>query len=117
MVKNMLASARDVRDLGLVPGLGRFPAGGHGKPCQYSCLENHMDRGAWRATVHRVTKSWTGLQRLSAYALQKVRMERVNFLFSPQDSLIQQKWGTNLALPGSSFESLLIGRELKGVRK
>ena len=76
-----------------------------------------MDRGAWRATVHRVTKSWTGLQRLSAYALQKVRMERVNFLFSPQDSLIQQKWGTNLALPGSSFESLLIGRELKGVRK
>ena len=102
---------------GSIPESERSSRGGHDHPLQYSCLENHMDRGAWRATVHRVTKSWTGLQRLSAYALQKVRMERVNFLFSPQDSLIQQKWGTNLALPGSSFESLLIGRELKGVRK
>ena len=103
--------------MGLIPVLGRFPAEGHGNPLHYSCLENPMDRGAWRATVHRVTNSWTGLQRLSTFALLKVGMERVNFLFSPQDSLIQQKWATDLALPGSSFESRLIGRELKGVRK
>ena len=46
-------------DTGLIPGLGRSPGGGHGNPLQYSCLENLMDRGAWRATVHGVTKSWT----------------------------------------------------------
>ena len=48
-------------DLGSVPGLGRFPGGRHGNPLQYSCLENPVDRGAWRATVHRVTKSRTRL--------------------------------------------------------
>ena len=46
-------------DLGLIPGLGRCPGEGHGNPLQYSCLENPMDRGAWPATVHGVTKSWT----------------------------------------------------------
>ena len=52
-------------DLGLIPRLGRFPGGGHGNPLQYSCLENPMDRGAWWATVHRVAKSWTLINRLS----------------------------------------------------
>ena len=52
-------SAHNAGDLGLIPGLGRSPGGGHGNPLQYSCLENPMDRGAWRATVHGVTKSWT----------------------------------------------------------
>ena len=43
-----------------VPGLGRSPGGGgHGNPLQYSCLENPMDRGVWRATVYRVANSWT----------------------------------------------------------
>ena len=56
MVKNLLANAGDVRDKGLIPGLGRSPGGGHGNPPQYSCLENPMDRGAWRATVHGVTE-------------------------------------------------------------
>ena len=54
MVKNLLANAGDVRDAGPIPGSGRSPGGGHGNPLQYSCLENPMDRGAWRATVHRV---------------------------------------------------------------
>ena len=54
-------SARNVRDLGSIPGLGRSPGGGHGKPLQYLCLENPMDRGAWWATVHAVTKSQTQL--------------------------------------------------------
>ena len=48
-----------VGDVGLNPGLGRPPGGGHGNPLQYSCLENLMDRGAWWATVHGVAKSWT----------------------------------------------------------
>ena len=61
MIKNLPASAGDVRDMGSIPGLGRFPGGGHGNPLQYSCLENPMDRGAWWATVHRITKSWTQL--------------------------------------------------------
>ena len=45
-VKNLPADARDIRDMGSIPGSGRFPSGGHGNPLQYSCLENPMDRGA-----------------------------------------------------------------------
>ena len=52
-------STCSVGDLGLIPGLGGSPGGGHGNPLQYSCLENPGDRGAWRATVHGVTKSQT----------------------------------------------------------
>ena len=54
-------SACNAGDLGSVPGLGRSPGEGNGYPLQYSCLENPMDRGAWRATVHGVTKSQTRL--------------------------------------------------------
>ena len=56
MVKNLPANVGDVRDIASIPGLGRSPGGGHGKPLQYSCLENPMDRGVWRATVHGVAK-------------------------------------------------------------
>ena len=56
MVKNLPANVGDVRDIDSIPGLGRSPGGGHGNPLQYSCLENPMDRGAWRATVHGVAK-------------------------------------------------------------
>ena len=52
-------SARNVGDLGLIPGLGKSPGPGNDNPLHYSCLENSMDRGAWRATVLGVTKSWT----------------------------------------------------------
>ena len=51
VIKNLLANAGDVRDVGSVPGLGRCPGVGNGNPLQYSCLENPMDRGAWEATV------------------------------------------------------------------
>ena len=61
VVKNPSASAGDIRDMGSIPGSGRSPGEGHGNPLQYSCLENPMDRGAWWATVHGVTKSWTRL--------------------------------------------------------
>ena len=59
MVKNLPANAGDIRDADSVTGSGRSPGGGHNNPLQYSCLENPVDRGAWRATVHRVAKSWT----------------------------------------------------------
>ena len=59
VVKNLPANAGDIRDMASIPGLRRSPGGGHGNPLQYSCLENPMDRGAWWATVHRVTQSWT----------------------------------------------------------
>ena len=49
-----------------VPSLGQ--EGGNGNPLQYSCLENPMDRGAWQATVHRVTRRWTHLQQLNTQA-------------------------------------------------
>ena len=52
MVKKLPASAGDVRKERSIPGLGRSPGGGHGNPLQSSCLESHMDRGAWLATVH-----------------------------------------------------------------
>ena len=55
------ASAYNVGHLGSIPGSGRFPGEGNGKPLQYSCLENPMDGGTWQATVREVTKSWTGL--------------------------------------------------------
>ena len=56
VVKNLLANAGDARDSGLIPGSGRSPGVGNGNPLQYSCLENPMDRAAWRATVHGVAR-------------------------------------------------------------
>ena len=58
VVKNLPADTEDIRDVGSIPGSGRFPGGGHGNPLQYSCLENAMDRGAWKAAVHTVSKNW-----------------------------------------------------------
>ena len=56
MVKNPPASAGDIRVVGVVAQSGRSPGGGHGNPLQDSCLENPMDRGAWQATVQRVSE-------------------------------------------------------------
>ena len=68
VVKNLPASAGDTRDVGLIPGLGRAPGGGHGNPLQYSRLENPKDRGAWWAIVLRVAQSWTWLRQLGTQA-------------------------------------------------
>ena len=62
VVKNLPASAGDVEDEGSIPGLRRSLGRGQGNPLQYSCLENPIDRGAWRATVHGVTKGGTRLK-------------------------------------------------------
>ena len=56
LLKNMPANAEDLGDTSSIHGSGRSPGGGHSNPLQYSCLENPMDRGAWRATVSEVKK-------------------------------------------------------------
>ena len=66
MMKNLPAIAGDAGNAGSIPGLGRSPGEGNGNLLQYSCLENSMDRGAWRATIHGVAKSWT---QMSMYPL------------------------------------------------
>ena len=67
VVKNPSVNAGDIRDVSSIPGSGRSPGEGNGNPLQYSCLVNPMVRGAWRAIVHVVTKSWTRLKRLCTH--------------------------------------------------
>ena len=61
VVKNLPANAGNTGDSGSIPGWRRSPGGGNGNPLQYSCWENPMDRGAWWATVHEVSKNQTWL--------------------------------------------------------
>ena len=60
--KEYTCSAGDASDVGLVPGSGRSPAGGHGSPLQHSCQKNHVDRGAWWAMIHGCAESRTQLK-------------------------------------------------------
>ena len=94
VVKNPPASTGGMRDMGLIPGSGRSPEGGHDDPLQGSCLENPLDRGAWRATVYRVAKSRTGLKRPSSSSSTKLAsgngrrelvVENSGYLGSPRD--------------------------------
>ena len=57
VARKLRGNSGDVKDVDLIPGSGRSPAGGHGNPLQYSCLENPMDRRAWKDTVHRAARS------------------------------------------------------------
>ena len=61
VVKNLPANAGGAGNTGSIPGSGRCPGVGNGNPCQYSCLENSMDRAAWQTTVYGVAKNWTQL--------------------------------------------------------
>ena len=72
-INNLPANARDARDMGSIPGSGRFPGEGNGNPLQYSCLENLMDREAWTATVHGATKSQIGLSAHTCISVGWVR--------------------------------------------
>ena len=90
VVKNPPANAGDTGDLGSIPGLERCPRGEHGNLLQYSCLENPMDRGAWRAIVHRVAKSRTQLKRLSTHAhTHNLALTSPSFLFLINDDVNQ----------------------------
>ena len=83
MVENPPEKAGDPRDMGLIPGSGRSPGEWNGNPLQYSCLENSMNRGAWQATVHRVTKSQTGLKRLSVRVHTHTHTHTHTLIFIP----------------------------------
>ena len=74
VVKSPPAKVGDVRDSGLIPRSGRSPGGRHSNPLQYSCLENPMDRGAWWATAHWVTKGQTRLKQLSKHTLVTITL-------------------------------------------
>ena len=88
MVKNPPTNTGDVRDVGSIPGSGRSPGGGPGNPLQYSCLENPMDRGAGRATVHRIAQSQTQLKQLSTHA--RTHRKAVRGVIKIMDSGAQQ---------------------------
>ena len=72
MVKNPPANAGDLRDTASIPDSGRYPEGRNGNPLQYSCLENSMDREAWRATVHGVAKELDMTEYLSTKGIGKL---------------------------------------------
>ena len=76
-------SACNAGDQVWIPGLGRSPGEGSGYPFQYSCLENSIDKGAWRATDHGVTNNWTGLSDSDFSFLLLV----VTFSFPPKEDL------------------------------
>ena len=75
-------------DPGLIPGWGRSPGKGYSYPLQYSCLENYMDRGAWRATVHVVAESDTTEQQTLSLFTSKLNIEPLEATFWPLDSLM-----------------------------
>ena len=71
VVKNPPDNAGDLRDAGSIPGWQDSPGGGHSNPLWHPCLENPVDRGAWQATVHQITKSQRQLKRLSTHARRR----------------------------------------------
>ena len=79
LVKNPPANAGDIRDAGLIPGLGRSPEGEQGNLLQYSCLEKHVDREAWWATAHRVSERPTLAQILNIPSFVEVEKEEQGF--------------------------------------
>ena len=98
MVRNLPASAEDIRDAGSILGSRRSPGGVHGNPLQYSCLENPMERGAWQATVHRVAQSWTRLKQLSMHT--RTPNTRYSVPSSDKDTGVQRGKATCPGSPG-----------------
>ena len=90
MVKNLPFNTGDIRDASSTPGSGRFPGGGHDNPLQYSCLENLMDRGAWQATVHGVTKSQRQLSTQHRHMRARTHTHTHHHSFPSGFSLFQQ---------------------------
>ena len=99
VVKNPRANAGDLRDTGSIPGSGRSPGGGQGNSLQYFCLENRMDRGAWRATVLGVAKSQT---RLSVWAAGRTYPYE-NSAVRQQSAKVQKRSPWGLGCPGRAL--------------
>ena len=95
-VKSSLSNAGDIKNAGSIPGSGRSCGGGHCNLLEHSCLEYPMDRGAWWAAVHRVTKSWTRLKQLTLYAC--ITMSRASLLTQVVNNLpaMQETWVQSL---------------------
>ena len=91
--KNSPANAGDTGDMGLSPGSGRYSGGGNSSPLQYSFLENPMDRGAWRATVHGFAKSWTQLSTWACIHLTQSLCFKL--LHSTASHLLAPTWTEN----------------------
>ena len=85
MVKNPTANAREAADEGLIPGSGRSSEEGHDNPLQYSCLENPMNRGAWRR-LQSMGAQRVGRERAHKHPLMEIRMEEVLFRLQKQES-------------------------------
>ena len=98
VIKTFPANAGDIRDVDSIPRWGRSPGERNGNPLQYSCLECPMDRGAWRATVHGVSKSWTWLKRLSSHVI----------LSREKRSRFQSKFSCVSILFSDTFESFVL---------
>ena len=102
VVKNPLANTGESVDVGSSPGLGISLGVGNGKPLQSSCLENAMDKGVWPATVHGVTKSWTGLSDFTfTFKYRKRRAPAAPELASKQDC----------SQPGWALHGFTVGEE------
>ena len=95
LVKNLPTNARHAGDSSLIPGLGRSPGWGNGNPLQYSCLENPIDRGAWRATVHRVTRGQ--MTEATEHTYTKNQWSNKSFFLLSQKSLHVSCWPSALS--------------------
>ena len=91
MVKNPSANARETRDAGLIPGLGRSPGEGNGNPLQYFCLENPMDRGAWQTPL----QPQGGRDHPATTGLHRVRYNRSDLAAGKQREYIQLRGQTS----------------------
>ena len=91
VVKKLPAKEGDAGDACLIPEWGRSPGGGHGNPLQCSCLENLMDRGAWRATVHRIAKNRTQLKLLACTYVNEERVGESGEVNGDSDRLLKVK--------------------------
>ena len=97
------ANAGGIRDTGLILGSGRSPRGGHGNPLQYSCLENPMDRGAWRAAIYSVAKRQTQLKQVNTHNL----FPHLLSLYKPSFSIHSRP---SLTVPTDVYPGLLESR-------
>ena len=104
MVKNPPAKTGDIRDGGLIPGLGITPGGGNGNPLQYSCLETPMDKGARQVTVHSIAESRTQLSYLLFLCLSYTIFWFCFFFFSPLKNLVSHSWFTSITKPGRGLD-------------
>ena len=112
--KNTPVHEGDAGDTGLIPGLGRCRGGGHGNSLQRSCLENPMDRGAWRAPVHRTAKSQTWLSTHACRGLKKTLPRRWDLHWDLKaEKQLGEGWEEDFQGKGSSrHESLELEGEL-----